>query len=324
MIDLIIPYYNNRIGLLNTLKSVNQSIFKVTIVDDHSTETPIFPLDNTNYFRLNINSGPGVARQQGIEKTSNPYIMFLDTGDIFISHEVQKDIAGTIAANPNINIFSFSYYYKDELTKETDNRLHGKVYKRDFLKKYGITFAATSSYLDEDIGFNRTCRYCTEAAAQPLLFFNSPVIKWIENSNSLTQKDNGIVLYRDQTRALSLTSLHTIDILRSNDINPEVEINQIGIALYYWFIRTAAERPTYMQDAWTGAKIFYDALKEEIDPNKLLLGNNYLKKCLQYRGKIKFSVNILRFAHDILQFTEIPKSYIGGNNNEERVQNPNC
>ena len=310
MIDLIIPYYNNRIGLLNTLKSIDQSIFKVTIVDDHSTETPIFPLDNADYFRLNINSGPGVARQQGIEKTSNPYIMFLDTGDIFISHEVQKDIAGTIAANPNINIFSFSYYYKDEPTKETDNRLHGKVYKRDFLKKYGITFAAESSYLDEDIGFNRTCRYCTEAAAQPLLFFNSPVIKWIENSNSLTQKDNGIVLYRDQTRALSLTSLHTIDILRANDINPEIEINQIGIALYYWFIRTAAERKEYIQDAWSGARIFYTKLAQDIKPNHLALGNAYLKKCLQYRNQISFPINILRFADDIQKNEIIPDKYL--------------
>ena len=310
MIDLIIPYYNNRIGLLNTLRSVNQSIFKVIIVDDHSTETPIFPLDNADYFRLNINSGPGIARQQGIEKTSNPYIMFLDTGDIFISHEVQKDIAGTIAANPNINIFSFSYYYKDELTKETDNRLHGKVYKRDFLNKYGITFAAASSYLDEDIGFNRTCRYCTEAAAQPLLFFNSPVIKWIENSNSLTQKDNGIVLYRDQTRALSLTSLHTIDILRANDINPEVEINQIGIALYYWFIRTAAERKEYIQDAWSGARIFYTKLAQDIKPNHLALGNAYLKKCLQYRNQISFPINVLRFADDIQKSEIIPDKYL--------------
>lgn len=310
MIDLIIPYYNNRIGLLNTLRSVNQSIFKVIIVDDHSTETPIFPLDNADYFRLNINSGPGIARQQGIEKTSNPYIMFLDTGDIFISHEVQKDIAGTIAANPNINIFSFSYYYKDEPTKETDNRLHGKVYKRDFLNKYGITFAAASSYLDEDIGFNRTCRYCTEAAAQPLLFFNSPVIKWIENSNSLTQKDNGIVLYRDQTRALSLTSLHTIDILRANDINPEVEINQIGIALYYWFIRTAAERKEYIQDAWSGARIFYTKLAQDIKPNHLALGNAYLKKCLQYRNQISFPINVLRFADDIQKSEIIPDKYL--------------
>lgn len=312
MIDLIIPYYNNPRGIINTLNSISFNIFNVTIVDDGSTNYLPPTLFGAQVFRYNDNRGPGRARQWGLDHTNNPYIMFIDTGDIFISHEVQKDIAGTIAANSNINIFSFSYYYKDELTKETDNRLHGKVYKRDFLKKYGITFAATSSYLNEDIGFNRTCRYCTEAAAQPLLFFNFPVIKWIENSNSLTQKDNGIVLYRDQTRALSLTSLHTIDILRANDINPELEINQIGIALYYWFIRTAAERPTYIQDAWTGAKIFYDALKEEIDPNKLLLGNNYLKKCLQYRGKINFPINILRFAHDISQFTKVPKSYIGG------------
>ena len=45
MIDLIIPYYNNRIGLLNTLKSINTNIFEITIVDDHSTETPI--IDNS-------------------------------------------------------------------------------------------------------------------------------------------------------------------------------------------------------------------------------------------------------------------------------------
>ena len=299
MIDLFIPYYNNRIGLLNTLKSIDQSIFKVTIIDDHSTTPPLFPLDAAQCFRLNMNCGPGQARQKGLNKTSNPYIMFLDTGDIFISHEIQKDIAGTIAANPNTNMFSFAYYYKDEITKETDNRMHGKVYKREFLNKYGITFATESSYMNEDIGFNRTCRLCTEAAAQPILFINQPVIKWIKDENSLTQKDDNVVLYKDQTRALSLVTLHTIEILRANNINPETEINQIAIALYYWFVRTAAERPFYMQYAWHGARIFYKALKEEIDPNKLLLGNSYLKKCLQYREKIKFPINILRFAHDI-------------------------
>ena len=86
MIDLIIPYYNNRIGLLDSLKSVNRSIFKITVIDDHSTETPSFPLDAAQLFRLNMNSGPGYARQRGINKTSNPYIMFLDTGDVFTSY----------------------------------------------------------------------------------------------------------------------------------------------------------------------------------------------------------------------------------------------
>ena len=310
MIDLIIPYYNNRIGLLNTLKSINQNIFKVTIIDDHSTEPPLFPLDAAQLLRLNINSGPGYARQWGIDKTSNPYIMFLDTGDVFTSPEAQIGLEHIIAMNPDRNIISFPYYYKDEITKETDNRMHGKIYKRAFLEKYGITFAAESSYLNEDIGFNRTCRYCTEVENIPILFFTLPIIEWIPNENSLTQKDNNISLYRDQARALSLVSIHTIETLHKNNISDEEEINQIALYLYYWFIRTAAERPEFMQQAWSGAKIFYDFYKDKIKPEQLVLGNAALKKSLQYRNQISFPINVLRFADDILKNEIIPDKYL--------------
>ena len=52
-------------------------------------------------------------------------------------------------------------FYNVKVTKETDNRLHGKVYKRRFIETHNITFCAESSYLNEDIGFNRACRYLT-------------------------------------------------------------------------------------------------------------------------------------------------------------------
>ena len=110
MIDLIIPYYNNRVGLLNTLKSIDQSIFKVTIIDDHSTEPPLFPLDAAQCFRVNINSGPGFARQLGIEKTSNEYIMFLDTGDVFISLEAQTEILDLITKHTAFIVFIYLQY----------------------------------------------------------------------------------------------------------------------------------------------------------------------------------------------------------------------
>lgn len=305
MIDLIIPYYNNRIGLLNTLKSIDQSIFKVTIIDDHSTEPPLFPLDAAQCFRVNINSGPGFARQLGIEKTSNEYIMFLDTGDVFLSPEAQTEILDLITNNPNVNFWSFPYFHYGQLTKDTDNRLHGKVYKRKFLEEYGITFAQESSYLDEDVGFNRTCRLCTE-----MKFINKAVIEQIKDENSLTQKDNQASFYKNQTRALAQVSIHTIEICRKNNISTEEEINQIAIALYYWFIRVAAERPEYIQDAWSGARIFYTKLAQDIKPNQLALGNVYLKKCLQYRNQISFPINILRFANEIQKNEIIPDKYL--------------
>ena len=231
--------------------------------------------------------------------------MFLDTGDIFISQEVQQNILDTITKNPQLNFISFPYFHYGKLTKETDNRLHGKVYKRQFIEKYNITFALESSYLNEDIGFNRTCRLCTK-----MTFINLPVIEQIKDANSLTQKDNQEAFYKDQTRSLSLNAIHTIRICRLNRIGAEEEVNQIAIALYYWFIRTAAERPQHITDAWNGARIFYKCFEKEIDPNKLLLGNAYIKKCLQYRGKISFSINILRFADDIWNNENLPDKYL--------------
>ena len=305
MIDLIIPYYNNRIGLLNTLKSIDQSIFKVTIIDDHSIEPPLFPLDAAQCFRLNINGGPGYARQRGINKTSNDYIMFLDTGDIFISNEVQREIYNTIIADPEVSFWSFQYLHYDEVTKDTDNRLHGKIYKRKFLEDYDITFAPESSYLDEDIGFNRTCRLCTN-----IKFVDIPVIKQIKDEDSITQKDGKASLYRDQTRALSLVTIHTIETCIKNNIDYTSEMYNIATALYYWFIRTAAERPEFIQNAWSGAKIFYDRFGAEIMPNQLIVGNVYLKKALQYRNKISFPINILRFADEIQKNEIIPDKYL--------------
>lgn len=166
--------------------------------------------------------------------------MFIDTGDIFLSEVVQKEIAYAIYRDPNVDIFSFPYFHKDKLTTDTDNRMHGKVYKRKFIEKYGITFCPLESYLDEDIGFNRTCRYFTD-----MEFINTPVIKQVYDENSITQKDNQASLYRDHPGALSIVSIHTVNTLIKNNIDPQEEINQIAISLYYWFIRTMAERPEF-------------------------------------------------------------------------------
>lgn len=313
MIDLIIPYYNNPEGLKRTLDSINSDIFNITIIDDNSTVHMLYNPKANQVLRYNKNRGPGFARQWGINKTSNPYIMFIDAGDIFISQEIQRKVINVIQANPEANMIVFNYYYQDKLTSNTDNRMHGKVYKRAFLEKYNITFCPSSSYMDEDIGFNRACRICTESELQPIVYMPNPIIRWIEDSNSLTKKDNNVALYRDQTRALSLVSIHAIETCRKNNIDPtriEIEMEQIAIGLYYWFIRTAAERPEYIQEAWSGAKIFYDYYRKEIKPNTLYIGTKFIKKCAEYRDKIAFPINVLRFVHDIQLNEIIPNNYL--------------
>ena len=304
MIDLIIPYYNNPEGLARTLDSINHDVFYVTVVDDNSTIYPYYNPNADQILRYNKNRGPGYARQWGITKTYKPFIMFIDAGDIFLSKEVQRQLLEIVEDDLyETDVFSFPYYHKDNLTKDTDNRMHGKIYKREFLYKKGITFCAESSYMNEDIGFNRTCRLLTD-----INFFDIPVIKQIDEENSLTNRDGGAALYQKQTRALSLASIHTVETCRENNINADIEISQIAIALYYWFIRCAAERPEFIQEAWSGAKIFYDYFRDEIKPNLLYVGTKFITKCIQYKDKINFPINILRFIHDI-QFNEIIPNY---------------
>lgn len=305
MIDLIIPYYNNPEGLLRTLESVNTDIFYVTVIDDCSTIKPPLSFKVNQYYRYNINHGPGFARQHGINKTSNPYIMFIDTGDIFIDKKIQEELPQVIEKNPLINVFCWLYYYREDLTKHTDNRMHGKIYKREFLNKHGITFCAESSYMNEDVGFNRTCRLLTE-----FMYIDTPIIKWIPHEDSLTQKDNRTVLFKDQTRALSLNAIHTIETCRKNNINANTEINQIAVALYYWFLRTIIERPEFIQEAWDGAKIFYDYFKDDINPRTLILGNPEIKKCLELRQYLKTPINILNFAKEMRHCENYPTYYL--------------
>jgi hypothetical protein len=107
--------------------------------------------------------------------------MFIDTGDIFIGRGSFDAINYAIKQYPDANVISFPYFYKGQVVNETSNRMHGKIYKRTFLEKYGITFAAESSYLNEDIGFNRTCKLCSD-----IIYEDIPIIKWIEDENSLT------------------------------------------------------------------------------------------------------------------------------------------
>ena len=236
--------------------------------------------------------------------------MFLDAGDVFISKEVQHELCHLVEYNTNMNLFVWQYYHYDELSTPYDNRLHGKIYKRAFLEEYGISFCDKSSYMNEDIGLNRTCNIIINTKNLLSMRIDTPIIQQVKEENSLTQKNNCTPLYRDQTRALSLVSIQTVDILRKNNISATEEINQVAISLYYWFIRTMAERPEFAQEAWAGARIFYLQFQNEIVPNNLLLGNAKVKQCLLYRDKIGFPINILRFADEILKFEIIPDKYL--------------
>lgn len=165
MVDIIIPVYNARDTISKTLYSIllqsNLKDLHVYLIDDASSCSyddiiSFFSKKmDLHYFRLEKNSGPGAARQYGIEHSHSKYIMFCDSDDVFYDY----------FAIENLMIFMNGGGYDVSLgmiVEKFDNEinlypvrfdvLHAKMYRRSFLKKHQITFP--NQYNAEDLAFN--------------------------------------------------------------------------------------------------------------------------------------------------------------------------
>ena len=201
MIDIIIPAYNCSSTLdraFASLEAQTVTDFHVIVVDDCSVEdlTPIVQEHqkklNLTYIRKEINEGPGLARQTGIDQSSGDYLAFLDADDILMPYAVEtwKQIA---SKNPNVDVFH-SYFYEQThcnekpailLKREGFTWMHGKLYKASFLKKHDIRFHQTIRHM-EDSYFNSICMELGEWGTITI-----PIYIWMNNPLSITRIEGG-------------------------------------------------------------------------------------------------------------------------------------
>ena len=171
MIDVIIPAYNAHKTIEKTILSIClQSIkdkVEVTIVNDGSVCDYSKIIDvfkekiKIKEIKLSKNLGPGVARQEGINNTINPYIVFIDADDILYNtysleklYEIIQDndyAEGSILDEKNDEYF----YHQNH-----SGCLHGKMYRRAHLEHEEIRFNNTR--MSEDHSFNRLVTLSTD------------------------------------------------------------------------------------------------------------------------------------------------------------------
>ena len=326
MLDIIIPTYKNKEGLRRTLKSINRKLLPeivVTIIDDFSELDyrdifEEFPFVQIFYNTANI--GPGLTRQIGINATTESYITFIDTDDYFISESVQENMLNTIRDNPEIELFTWQYQYESnkKISGELNNRMHGRVYKREFISKYELTFCPESSYANEDIGFNRLCRLIIKDKNIKTLTFKEPVIVYTVNKNSLTHKDNDAFFYSRQNIGLSLNAIHYLKIAKKNKVDSSIMLEEINILMascYYIFLCVVHERPEYLQESWDGAKLFFSQVFIKTPNNTATLiqqgYNVFIKNIFARKKSWKKSLNInyAQFLNDLIKYNEVPSWY---------------
>ena len=198
MIDVIIPAYNAHDTIERTLFSIayqeNVKDLNVYIINDasrldYSKEIGFFEnFINIKEVKLDINVGPGVARQVGIDQSNSEYIVFIDSDDVFSSPFALKVLYENIQrTNADVIISSF-YEELEDGTKiehiDDSIWLHGKIYRREFLDKNKIRF--NNTYANEDNGFN-----------QLIFLHDSNIVNiddftyiWTFNKKSITRMNN--------------------------------------------------------------------------------------------------------------------------------------
>ena len=197
MIDIIIPAYNAKETIFKTLSSIalqtirnNLNVYIVNDASDYDYQEEIaFFKDRINIVELALekNSGPGVARQYGIDHSNSKYIMFIDADDVFYNCYSVELLYKKIKDLKLDLVISNILYERDKKREKYDANfvyMHGKIYRREYLINNDIKFNDTRA--NEDNGFNNLLL---------LLGINYDVLDEItyiyrENCDSITRKNN--------------------------------------------------------------------------------------------------------------------------------------
>lgn len=198
-IDIIIPAYNSKDTILDTLSSIviqkelEKIDLQVTIVNDYSDYSYSSIIDffspyiNIQEIVTDKNVGPGEARNIGLKSTNQEYIIFIDSDDCFYSPNSIKSLFDEINNN-NCDLVISDFICNRNGIKVIKKHdliwLHGKIYRRSFLEKYDIHF--NNSRANEDNGFNQLVLLMKPKNR----FLSVTTYIYQDNTSSITQNNN--------------------------------------------------------------------------------------------------------------------------------------
>lgn len=294
-IDVIIPAFNVPDNILfRCLSSIAcQDIVKeleVTIVDDASTKQNykavadyFSSIMKINILRYEVNGGPGVARQYGIDHTNNGYMTFIDADDTFNGSFALKALRNGIEMNKGLYhmcVGVFDEVHEEGLAPGDGPILmaheqdlvwmFGKLYRRSFIDRYNIHFH-DSSRANEDNGFNTMIRLCSSEQEQ-INFIAAHVYYWHENPNSITRANDCQYSYgssdRDSFYGYVENMIFAIkEAKKRKPYNGFITMWSVNcmINIYEYYIECYARANDHAEGNFKWCKRFYDEVYSSIE-----------------------------------------------------------
>ena len=313
-LDIIIPHYNNINGLKTTLKSIyypSMQHIHITVVDDCST-VDLSEVKNmfskVNFISNNINSGPGAARQKGIDSTHSPYILFIDAGDYIKSVQCLQSILKEIEDNGDAYILQWSWHNQETNdTYSKDNwSLHGTCFNREFLELYNIKFPTIKecSYCGEDLSFMQLCYINIEQIKS-----DERLSHYYSNPNCIYERtyEPSSIMHNNPHEKIIAGIVNNYEYIikccKSNNIFPPYiarYVTNFMIQLYIEYIKCSNECPELLEYNKNIIKRYYKNVYKTYEKiNKEMLERIYSQR-VPYLVKIsKSNPNINRFIGEI-------------------------
>jgi glycosyltransferase involved in cell wall biosynthesis len=131
LVSIITPSFNSEKFIAETIRSVQNQTYQnweMIIVDDCSTDETVSIVEyianndsRIKVYKLEKNSGTGIARNNALDKASGKYIAFLDADDLWKPEKLEIQI--NFLKNNNLP-FTFSFYdCINEQGKELNKRV---------------------------------------------------------------------------------------------------------------------------------------------------------------------------------------------------------
>lgn len=325
LIDVIIPAYKAQTTIQRTLSSIAMQTIAnkitVTIVNDcdgigyksfvdyFSTVLDIIEIP------LEVNSGPGVCRQIGMDSTYSKYITFIDADDTFENAYALESMLKIAEKNEESSIIIFPFfeiqYSNDDLVyiKHPKNLIwvFAKLYNRDFIKKNNISF--NDSRANEDVYFNTLIELCSVKTEEEPVFNDVPMYIWHYNENSITRKNdceythNASLFGYVDNMIECITKAKQKSHIKKQVVN--LKIIELMVNLYTQYISAIKNNPSVIEKLFKKHLEFYDKfysiveflyseattysyakefIKNRIDENDVIFGDLTFK---QYIDKMK-------------------------------------
>lgn len=292
-IDIIIPAFKAQNTIIRTLSSIASQTIKndlsVIIVNDacpngdYKKFVDMFePFYDIKEVKLEKNTGPGVARQEGINNSQNEYFTCIDADDTFASaialETLRESIKEPVLLSNGMQVkdgfkcVSSTFMQLGEDLKHIVPHqndmvwMFGKLYRREFIEKYKIHFNETRA--NEDTGFNTWVKLLCDNPNEQLRYIPETTYFWHNKEDSITRINDGQYAYDQCFCGWTDNMIYAIQhAKKSRPFSGSVTQQIVGVIinLYFYFIETVARKPVFKDQNWEYIKKFYNKCYKKIE-----------------------------------------------------------